>query len=178
MHSKRYARKQSRMNYFVAVLVVLVPISGFVSAYVMLRFWLRLRRESKRLSTWRRTRGKITCVEVLPSMEPSSAGVTTYEVAVRYSYDVSGQLIEGSRIGPWDDYSTGKREARKRAAGYVVGEDVAVYYNPSAVTESALSTANPFLERIGFRMFLGFLCGGIVFTAVAVWLYMYGGLLG
>jgi hypothetical protein len=73
---------------------------------------------------------------------PTGEDETTAEYpAVSYSYQVSGQAFQGTRIAPGPE--TSGSDARRRSARYVTGAAVTVFYNPQNPAESVLEQKAP-----------------------------------
>lgn len=62
----------------------------------------------------------------------------TYEVRVRYRYEVQGHTYEGDRLRVKADIFGRRELAEQQLARYPAGQPVTVYYNPDAPEQAVL----------------------------------------
>ena len=107
---------------------------------VLLAFIFLTQRKADRARRWPSTNGVIMTSSV--ETRPGGEDETTAEYpAVSYSYQVGGQAFQGTHIAPGPE--TSGSDARRRAARYVTGAAVTVFYNPQNPAEAVLEQKAP-----------------------------------
>ena len=97
-------------------------------------------------------------MSTLESRSSSEGGYVNYPV-VRYSYQVGGQTLQGSRIAP--GMEVGGSGAGKVISRYPLGAQVMVFYNPQNPSDTVLEKKAPAQFWLWFILILFdcILCG-------------------
>ncbi len=140
-------------------LIVVLSICGslFIFDAIFLGMILVTRRKVAQASTWPSTLGTVTLSMI--QMRHSNDGSTPYPV-VQYSYQVTGQPYQGSKVMPGPE--VGGTGARKVVERYPAGAQVMVYYNPQNPSEALLERGTPgFIKWFWVILVIldAFLCG-------------------
>jgi hypothetical protein len=130
--------------------VTLLLVFGGVGAGLSWWGWTIV--QSARASAeWPTVEGRITRSVVRHSTD--AEGGDSYSPEVAYTYAVSGRAFEGERIKFGENSYGSRSRAEAIAAGYPVGRQVEVYYEPAnpsnAVLEPGLSAGSYIVLGIG-----------------------------
>jgi hypothetical protein len=123
-------------------LILTVGIIGFVFVILNVIFLVIIffmRRKMAAVRQWPSTMGTVNA-SYLDRRSSSEGGYTNYPV-VHYSYQVSGQAHQGTKIAP--GMEVGGTGAGKVVARYPAGAQVMVFYNPQNPSEAVLETKAP-----------------------------------
>ncbi len=123
-------------------LILTVGIIGFVFLILNVVFLAVLfftRRRMAAVRQWPSTMGTVN-TSYLERRSSSEGGYTNYPV-VQYSYQVSGQAHQGTKIAP--GMEVGGTGAGKVVARYPAGAQVMVFYNPQNPSDAVLETKAP-----------------------------------
>jgi hypothetical protein len=123
-------------------LILTVGIIGLVFVILNVIFLVILffmRRKMAAVRQWPSTMGTVNA-SYLERRSSSEGGYTNYPV-VHYSYQVSGQAHQGTKIAP--GMEVGGTGAGKVVARYPAGAQVMVFYNPQNPSEAVLETKAP-----------------------------------
>ena len=123
-------------------LILTVGIIGFVFLILNVIFLAILfftRRRMAAVRQWPSTMGTVN-TSYLERRSSSEGGYTNYPV-VHYSYQVSGQAHQGTKIAP--GMEVGGTGAGKVVARYPAGAQVMVFYNPQNPSDAVLETKAP-----------------------------------
>ena len=123
-------------------LILTVGIIGFVFLILNVIFLAVLfftRRRMAAVRQWPSTMGTVN-TSYLERRSSSEGGYTNYPV-VHYSYQVSGQAHQGTKIAP--GMEVGGTGAGKVVARYPAGAQVMVFYNPQNPSDAVLETKAP-----------------------------------
>jgi hypothetical protein len=123
-------------------LILTVVIIGFVFVILNVIFLVIIffmRRKMAAVRQWPSTMGTVNA-SYLDRRSSSEGGYTNYPV-VHYSYQVSGQAHQGTKIAP--GMEVGGTGAGKVVARYPAGAQVMVFYNPQNPSEAVLETRAP-----------------------------------
>jgi len=113
---------------------------------------------------WPTTEGKIidSGVQAQQSMDDEGFTSTTYGASIRYTYNVSGQEIEGARRSFTEVRTNSVRRAEAILARYPQGSSVTVYHHPDNPSLSVLEPGVGWFSYVGLIILLGFLGFGIL----------------
>jgi hypothetical protein len=98
-----------------------------------------MRRKMAAVSQWPSTMGTVL-MSTLERRYSSDSGSTDYPV-VQYSYQVSGQTYQSTKLAPGPE--VGGTGAGKVVARYPAGAQVMVFYNPENPSEAVLERKAP-----------------------------------
>jgi hypothetical protein len=143
-------------------LLLIAGIIGFVLLIlnvVFLGIIFFMRRKMASVSQWPSTMGTVNNSH-LERRHSSDDGSTNYPV-VQYSYQVQGQVYQGSKLAPGPE--VGGSGAGKVVARYPAGAQVMVFYNPQNPSEAVLERNAPaqWLMWLILIIFDLALCGAI-----------------
>lgn len=125
-------------NQFLLVAGILVFVLLILNA-IFLGVIFFMRRKMAAVSQWPSTMGTVNS-SYLESRSSSEGGSTNYPV-VQYSYQISGQTYQGSKLAPGPE--VGGTGAGKVVARYPVGAQVMVFYNPENPSDAVLERKAP-----------------------------------
>jgi len=113
---------------------------------------------------WLTAQGEITDsgIEVHQSMDDEGDMRTTYGASIQYSYNVSGQEIQGTRRSFSEVRTNSKRRAEQILARYPQGGSVTVFHHPDDPSLAVLETGVHWFSYIGAIILLGLLVFGIL----------------
>ncbi|MCJ7824219.1 MAG: DUF3592 domain-containing protein [Anaerolineales bacterium] len=113
---------------------------------------------------WLTTEGKITDsgIDAQQSMDDEGNTRTTYGVSLAYTYNVSGQEIQGTRRSFSDVRTNSRRRAEQILARYPQGGSVTVYHHPDDPSVAVLETGVHWFTYAALILILGFLVFGIL----------------
>ena len=97
-------------------------------------------RKMNAVKTWPTAIGNVTASYLQRRRTGSNNGSVNYPV-VQYSYQVGGQLYQGSKIAP--GLAVGGTGAGKVVERYPAGVQVLVFYNPQNPSDAVLETKAP-----------------------------------
>ena len=143
-------------------LLLTVGIIGFVLIIlnvVFLAIIFFMRRRMATVRQWPSTMGTVLTSQ-LEARHSSEGGWTNYPV-VQYSYRVSGQSYQSTKLAPGPE--VGGTGAGKVVARYPAGAQVMVFYNPQNASDAVLETKAPaqWLMWLLLGIFDCVLCGVI-----------------
>lgn len=143
-------------------LLLTVGIIGFVLIIlnvVFLAIIFFMRRRMATVGQWPSTMGTVLTSQ-LEARHSSEGGWTNYPV-VQYSYRVSGQSYQSTKLAPGPE--VGGTGAGKVVARYPAGAQVMVFYNPQNASDAVLETKAPaqWLMWLLLGIFDCVLCGVI-----------------
>jgi len=126
----------------VALILLLIGLA-WAGLFAFIHF--RAVGKAKASETWPTSPGRIVSSQVIVEEDSDRDGGTTtwYNPAVRYSYSVAGQALEGSRIRFANMRKSSRAKAEAILAPYAEGSTVMVRYNPEKPKESVLETQKP-----------------------------------
>jgi hypothetical protein len=144
------------MNALLTIGIIVFVL--FLLNIIFLTIIFFTRRKMAIVSKWPSTMGNVVMSRI--DRRSSSDGTTDYPV-VHYSYQVSGQPYQGSKIAP--GMEVGGTGAGKVVARYPSGAQVMVFYNPQNPSEAVLETKAPaqWLLWLLLVIFDCALCGAI-----------------
>lgn len=119
-----------------------VSIIGFVLVIlnvIFLGIIFFMRRKMAAVSQWPSTMGTVNA-SYLERRSSSEGGSTDYPV-VQYSYQVGGQMHQGTKLAPGPE--VGGTGAGKVVARYPEGAQVMVFYNPNNPSDAVLERKAP-----------------------------------
>jgi len=124
-------------------LLLIVGIIGFVLlilnvVFLVIIFFMRRRMAA--VSQWPSTMGTVNASYLERRHSSSDSGSTNYPV-VQYSYQVSGQAYQSTKLAPGPE--VGGTGAGKVVARYPAGAQVMVFYNPQNPSDAVLETKAP-----------------------------------
>lgn len=113
---------------------------------------------------WLTAQGEITDsgIEVHQSMDDEGDMSTTYGASIQYTFNVSGQEIQGTRRSFSDVRTSSRRRAEQILARYPQGSSVTVYHHPDKPSLSVLETGVHWFTYAGAILLLGLLVFGIL----------------
>jgi len=113
---------------------------------------------------WLTTEGEITgsSIEAHQSMDDDGDVRTTYGASIQYTYNVSGQEIQGTRRSFSDVRTNSRRRAEQILARYPQRSSVTVYHHPDKPSLSVLETGVHWFSYVGAVLLLGLLVFGIL----------------
>ena len=123
---------------------------------ILLGIILYTRSKVAKASSWPSTMGTVTFSTV--ERRSSGDGTTNYPV-VHYTYQVMGQMLQGSKVMPGPE--TGGTGAEKVVNRYPAGAQVMVYYDPDNPSDAVLERSMPgFIKWLWVALILTdlFLC--------------------
>jgi hypothetical protein len=123
-------------------LLLIVGILGFVLLIlnaIFLGIIFFMRRKMAAVSQWPSTMGTVL-MSTLERRYSSDSGSVDYPV-VQYSYQVSGQTYQSTKLAPGPE--VGGTGAGKVVARYPAGAQVMVFYNPQNPSEAVLERKAP-----------------------------------
>ena len=122
-------------------IIVIVVVGGvfLLLNVIFLGILFFTQRRVNVVNQWPTTTGTVTLSTV--EARSDSEGGTTYYPVVRYSYQVGGQIFQGSRIAP--GMEVGGSGAGKVSARYPMGAQVPVYYDPQSPSDAVLEKKAP-----------------------------------
>jgi hypothetical protein len=97
-------------------------------------------RKMNAVKSWSSTMGTVMASYLERRRSSNNRGSTNYPV-VQYSYQVGGQMLQGSKIAP--GMVVGGTGAGKVVERYPAGAQVMVFYNPQNPSEAVLETKAP-----------------------------------
>lgn len=113
---------------------------------------------------WLTTEGQITDsgIEAQQSMDDEGNTRTTYGVSLAYTYNVSGQELQGNRRSFSNVRTNSRRRAEQILARYPQGGTVTVYHHPDDPALAVLETGVHWFTYAALILVLGFLVFGIL----------------
>lgn len=113
---------------------------------------------------WLTTEGEITGsgIEAHQSMDDDGDIRTTYGASIQYTYNVSGQDIQGTRRSFSEVRTNSRRRAEQILARYPQASSVTVYYHPGDPSLAVLETGVHWFSYVGAIILLGLLVFGIL----------------
>lgn len=156
------------MNIDTTTLIVIGSIlfSILLVDGILLGIILVTRRKVAQAASWQSTMGTVTFSTV--ERRSSGDGTTNYPV-VHYTYQVMGQMLQGSKVMPGPE--VGGTGAHKVVERYPAGAQVMVYYDPNNPSDAVLERSMPgFIKWLWVAMIVTdlFLCGMAVVMAFAL----------
>jgi hypothetical protein len=124
-------------------LLIAVGAIGFfflVLNVIFLAIIFFMRRRMAAVSQWPSTMGAVNASYLERRHSSSDSGSTNYPV-VQYSYQVSGQAYQSTKLAPGPE--VGGTGAGKVVARYPAGAQVMVFYNPQNPSDAVLETKAP-----------------------------------
>lgn len=124
-------------------LLITVGAIGFfflILNVIFLGILFFMRRRMAAVSQWPSTMGTVNASYLERRHSSSDSGSTNYPV-VQYSYRVSGQAYQGTKLAPGPE--VGGTGAGKVVARYPAGAQVMVFYNPQNPSDAVLETKAP-----------------------------------
>ena len=124
-------------------LLITVGAIGFfflVLNVIFLGILFFMRRRMAAVSQWPSTMGTVSASYLERRHSSGDSGSTNYPV-VQYSYQVSGQPYQGTKLAPGPE--VGGTGAGKIVARYPAGAQVMVFYNPQNPSDAVLETKAP-----------------------------------
>jgi hypothetical protein len=123
------------------LLIIVGAISFFflILNVVFLGIIFFMRRRMAAVSQWPSTLGTVNA-SYLERRSSGDSGSTNYPV-VQYSYQVSGQAYQGTKIAPGPE--VGGTGAGRVVERYPAGAQVMVFYNPQNPSDAVLETKAP-----------------------------------
>ena len=124
-------------------LLITIGVIGFVFLVlnvIFLGIIFFMRRQMAAVSQWPSTMGTVHASYLERRSSSSDSGSTNYPV-VQYSYQVSGQAYQGTKLAPGPE--VGGTGAGKVVARYPAGAQVMVFYNPQNPSDAVLETKAP-----------------------------------
>jgi hypothetical protein len=122
------------------LIVILILLFMLLVNALLLALIFYTQRKAERARRWPSTNGLIMSSSVeSPAGRPDQA--PAQYPAVSYAYQVGGQAFQGERIAPGPE--TSGSDAHRRAAPYIAGAAVTVFYNPQNPAESVLEQKAP-----------------------------------
>ena len=107
---------------------------------IFLGIIIATQRKMKAVQNWSSTMGTVMASYLERRRSSNNRGSVNYPV-VQYSYQVSGQLFQGSKIAP--GMEVGGTGAGKVVERYPAGAQVMVFYDPQNPSEAVLETKAP-----------------------------------
>jgi uncharacterized protein DUF3592 len=124
-------------------LLITVGAIGFffvVLNVIFLGILFFMRRRMAAVSQWPSTMGTVHASYLERRHSSGDSGSTNYPV-VQYSYQISGQPYQGTKLAPGPE--VGGTGAGKVVARYPAGAQVMVFYNPQNPSDAVLETKAP-----------------------------------
>ena len=124
-------------------LLITIGAIGFfflVLNVIFLAILFFMRRQMAAVSQWPSTMGTVNASYLERRHSSSDSGSTNYPV-VQYSYQVSGQAYQSTKLAPGPE--VGGTGAGKVVARYPAGAQVMVFYNPQNPSDAVLETKAP-----------------------------------
>jgi uncharacterized protein DUF3592 len=124
-------------------LLITVGVIGFfflVLNVIFLAIIFFMRRRMAAVSQWPSTMGTVNASYLERRHSSGDSGSTNYPV-VQYSYQVSGQAYQSTKLAPGPE--VGGTGAGKVVARYPAGAQVMVFYNPQNPSDAVLETKAP-----------------------------------
>ncbi len=124
-------------------LLITVGAIGFfflILNVIFLGILFFMRRRMAAVSQWSSTMGTVSASYLERRHSSSDSGSTNYPV-VQYSYQVSGQSYQSTKLAPGPE--VGGTGAGKVVARYPAGAQVMVFYNPQNPSDAVLETKAP-----------------------------------
>ena len=124
-------------------LLITVGAIGFfflILNVIFLGILFFMRRRMAAVSQWPSTMGTVSASYLERRHSSSDSGSTNYPV-VQYSYQVSGQSYQSTKLAPGPE--VGGTGAGKVVARYPTGAQVMVFYNPQNPSDAVLETKAP-----------------------------------
>ena len=148
------------MNTELLLIVGVILFVLFILNIVFLGLILFMRRKMAAVSQWPSTMGTITSSFLERRHSSDDGGSTDYPV-VQYSYQVSGQAYQSTKLAPGP--AVGGSGAGKVVGRYPAGAQVMVFYNPQNPSDAVLERKAPaqWLMWLILAIFDCVLCGVI-----------------
>jgi hypothetical protein len=127
------------MNTEVLLVIGIVSFVFVLLNVIFLIIIFFMRRRMATVIQWPSTMGTVSA-SYLERRSSSEGGYTNYPV-VHYSYQVGGQVYQGSKIAPGPD--VGGTGAGKVVGRYPSGAQVMVFYDPQNPSDAVLETKAP-----------------------------------
>jgi hypothetical protein len=142
------------IGYYIAIVI---------SSVILIKLGLDIMR-GLNSRNWLTTEGKITDsgVDAQQSMDDEGMTRTTYGASIQYTYNVSGQEIQGTRRSFSNVRTNSRRRVEQILARYPQGSSVTVYYHPDDLSLAVLETGVHWFTYVGTVLVLGFLVFGIL----------------
>lgn len=134
---------------------------------ILLGIILVTRRKVSQAASWPSTMGTVTHSSI--EWRRGSEGQSVAYPAVQYSYQVMGQMLQGSKVQPGPE--VGGTGAQKVVNRYPAGAQVMVYYDANNPSDAVLERSMPgFIKWLWVALILTdlFLCGMAVVMAFAL----------
>jgi len=128
------------MNTELLLIVGIILFVLFILNIVFLGIIFFMRRKMAAVSQWPSTMGTVTSSHLERRHSSDDGGFTDYPV-VQYSYQVSGQVYQGTKLAPGPD--VGGSGAGKVVGRYPAGAQVMVFYNPQNPSDAVLERKAP-----------------------------------
>ena len=153
------------MNTELFLIVGIISFFFLVLNVVFLGIIFFMRRRMAAVSRWPSTMGTVNTSYLERRHSSSDSGSTNYPV-VQYSYQVSGQAYQSTKLAPGPEI--GGTGAGKVVSRYPAGAQVMVFYNPQNPSDAVLETKAPaqWLMWVLLIVFDVALCGVI---PIIVW---------
>jgi hypothetical protein len=113
---------------------------------------------------WPITEGKVvhSGIQASQTMDDDGDISTTYGASIQYTYNVSGQEIQGTRRTFTDVRTNSARRAEQILASYPQDSSVTVYHHPDKPSLSVLEPGVKWWSYVLTIIILGFLVFGIL----------------
>src|SRR5215216_1300350 len=125
-----------RTDLIIAIVAIAFVLLLLNAIFLGVIFFMRRRMAT--VSQWPSTMGTVMMSRI--EQRSTSDGYTDYPV-VQYSYQVSGQPYQGTKLAPGPE--VGGTGARKVVGRYPAGAQVMVFYNPQNPSEAVLERKAP-----------------------------------
>lgn len=124
-------------SWFASCMSTLFIVGIFLLIGAGLTYWgWNILQTARASEAWPAVDGIITASDVSHSTD--AEGGETYSPEITYRYQVDTVSYENGTIKFGENAYSSRREAEQIAAGYPVGRDVTVYYNPDQPDRSVL----------------------------------------
>jgi hypothetical protein len=124
-----------------ALLVVsIIGCTVLLMNAIFLGIIVSTQRKMNAVKGWSSTMGTVMASYLERRRSSNNRGSTNYPV-VQYSYQVGGQMLQGSKIAP--GMEVGGTGAGKVVERYPAGAQVMVFYNPQNPSDAVLETKAP-----------------------------------
>jgi hypothetical protein len=128
------------MDNEVLLVAGIIGCALIVSNMIFLGIIVNTQRKMNAVQTWSSAMGTVMTSYLERRRSGSNGGSTNYPV-VQYSYQVNGQIYQGSRIAP--GMQVGGSGAGKVVERYPAGAQVMVFYNPQDPSDAVLEKKAP-----------------------------------
>ena len=127
-----------RTDLLITIGVIGLFLVVFNAVFLGILFFMRRRMAT--VKTWPSTMGTVVASYLERRRSSSNNGSTNYPV-VQYSYQVNGQMYQGTKLAPGPE--VGGTGAGKVVARYPAGAQVMVFYDPQKPSEAVLERQAP-----------------------------------